>query len=94
MILKTILSTLLCLVLISGFCYSQSDYEWKLVKTQGDIKAYVKKLPNTKIKSVKVETTAITSLSELVTIIKDAPRHPEWVYLNKCHNKLIYYDFK
>lgn len=82
MILKRILSTLLCLVLISGFCYSQSDYEWKLVKTQGDIKAYVKKLPNTKIKSVKVETTAITSLSELVSIIKDAPRHPEWVYLN------------
>ena len=82
MILKRISSTLLCLVIISGFCYSQSEYDWKLVKTQGDIKAYVRKLPNTKIRSVKVETTAQTSLSELVSIIKDAPRHPEWVYLN------------
>ncbi len=61
---------------------SQEKYEWKLVKNSNNIKAYVKKENNSKVKSVKVETVAEASLSQLVSIIKDASSHNEWVFMN------------
>jgi hypothetical protein len=56
--------------------------EWKLVKNSNDIKAYVEDCPMDAIKKVRVETVVIASLSELVSIIKDAQSHNDWVFLN------------
>ena len=57
--------------------------DWKLVKNNNDIKAYVEEGPLSDIKSVKVETVVIANLSQLVSIIKDAESHSDWVYMNE-----------
>ena len=51
--------------------------DWKLVKNNNDIKAYVEEGPLSDIKSVKVETVVIANLSQLVSIIKDAENHSD-----------------
>ncbi len=62
--------------------YSDKNTDWKLVKNSNDIKAYVEDCPMDAIKKVRVETVVIASLSELVSIIKDAESHNDWVFLN------------
>ena len=72
----------LLFILSALFLEAQDEYAWKLVKTNNDIKAYVKKNPNTKIRTVRVETIAKAGLSEVVSIIKDAGNHKKWVFVN------------
>lgn len=56
---------------------------WKLVKCEENIKAYVCKLPDSPLKKVKVETTVNATLSQIVSIIRDADNHSDWVFLNE-----------
>ncbi len=64
--------------------FGQEGSDWKLVKNcDNNIKAYVKKVPGSQIKSVKVETVLEATLSELVTLIKDSEYHHNWVFLNE-----------
>jgi len=53
------------------------------VKNSDNIKAYVEKGPSSQLKKVKVETVVEASLSELISIIKDAGNHKEWVFMNE-----------
>ncbi len=78
--LKTLftLMSAMCVVILTA----QDEYAWKQVKSQDGITAYVKKNPDTKIRSVRVETIAAVGLSEAVSIIRDAENHYKWVYLN------------
>ncbi len=78
--LKTLftLVSAMCVVILTA----QDEYAWKQVKSQDGITAYVKKNPDTKIRSVRVETIAAVGLSEAVSIIRDAENHYKWVYLN------------
>ncbi len=59
-----------------------AQLNWKLVKDNEHIKAYVCKLPDSPLKVVKVETTLDASLSQLISIIRDADHHSDWVFLN------------
>ncbi len=78
--LKTLftLVSAMCVVILTA----QDEYAWKQVKSQDGITAYVKKNPDTKIRSVRVETIAAVGLLEAVSIIRDAENHYKWVYLN------------
>lgn len=67
---------------ITSLCQSQNNFDWKQVKSNGDIKAYVKKQEGSKIKMVKVETVTEATLSELVCLITDADNHSNWVFMN------------
>lgn len=70
------------LLLTAFLLEAQEEYAWKLVKTNNDIKAYVKKNPNSKVRTVRVETITTATLSEVVSIIKDAGNHNKWVFVN------------
>ncbi len=56
--------------------------EWKLLKDDNGIKVYTKKLPDLRIKKVKVESDAITSLSQIINLIKHAENHNNWVFMS------------
>lgn len=81
------LTFLLLFVFTVGMA-QDDEYEWKLVKSQKGIKSFVKKNPNTKIRSVKVETIVEATLSELFFIITNTDSHSDWVYLND-HSEII-----
>lgn len=64
------------------FLFGQDNSSWKKVKDSDDIVAYVQKLPSSQLKKVKVETVIKATLSEIITIIKDAENHKNWVFFN------------
>ena len=68
--LKYILLLIVSNVIFLNLCGQNKD--WKLVKENENIKAYVCKLPDSPIKKVKVETMVESNLSQLVSIIRDA----------------------
>ncbi|MBC8319337.1 MAG: hypothetical protein H8E34_01305 [Bacteroidetes bacterium] len=68
---------------LNNAALGQEESDWKLVKTNSDVKAYVKKVSYIQINKVKVESVVETTLSELVTLIKDAKNHCAWVFLNE-----------
>jgi len=69
---------------INSLLLGQDESDWKLIKScDNDIKAYVKKMPESKINRVKIETVIEASLSELVALLKDAENHHNWVFLNE-----------
>lgn len=71
---------------------NDGDGEWKEVKDNNGIKAYVMKLPDVAMKKVKVEAVAESSLSALVSLMIDAPRNKDWVYANAHACLLEKYD--
>ncbi len=71
------------LFFIAGQLVTQEDqFSWKLVRSNDGIKSYVRKNPDSKIRSVKVETIIEVSLSELVYVITNVDNHSEWVFFN------------
>lgn len=71
------------LLFLNILLQGQQTTEWKLVKNCDNIKAYVQKVPESKIKKVKVETLLDVTLTELVALIKDAENHNNWTFLNE-----------
>jgi hypothetical protein len=85
---RSVIALLLLFSFLTNALYSFPESEnklkdWKLVKNDNEIKAYVEQGPMNDIKSVMVETVVIASLSQLVSIIKDTDHHEDWVYLNE-----------
>ncbi len=77
------------LILLNVACsQAQDNNEWKLVKENNGIEAFVKDQKDSKIKIVKVEARVESSLSLLITIIKDADCHNQWVFLNE-HAEIV-----
>lgn len=77
------------LLLINVVLMGQKESEWKLIKSyDNNIKVYVKKVPESKINRVKIETVIEATLSELVALLKDAENHHNWVFLND-HSEII-----
>ena len=66
---------------------------WKLVKDDEHIKAWVEEGSMSEIKGVKVESIVEASLSQLVSIIKDAEHHKDWVFLNNDAYTLSVQDY-
>ncbi len=82
--LKAVIFTLLLnLILTNCLLFGQDSNDWKLVKNPCGINVYVQKQCNIDIKKVKVVAKANANLSEVVSVIKDAENHKNWVFLNK-----------
>jgi len=62
---------------------SGQNQPWRCVRNTNGIVVFSKKSPLTGIKIIKIETRVHTSLSALIALIKDAPGHKNWVFLNK-----------
>jgi len=59
------------------------DSSWKLIKEADGIKVYSKEINQSKLSEILVTTEAKTSLSALVSVVKDASNHKNWIYLCK-----------
>jgi len=79
---KFIVVSCAIILVFPGIAFGQELPEWKEVRDNDGIKAYVMKLPDVAMKKVKVETVVKSSLSSLVALMTDAPRNPDWVYAN------------
>ena len=78
---KTILLVLLALYSSTGIIQAQDN--WKLKTDKDGIRVYMKSMPNSKIKAIKVECFLQTSLSQLVAVIFDINATKDWVYSTK-----------
>ena len=70
------------IVLLNSFLVCQ-DTNWVLVKNCNEIQVYTQKVPDLQVKKVKVETVVVATLSQLITIFKDAENHSNWVFLSE-----------
>ncbi len=57
--------------------------EWKKIKDVDGISVYTTSKDNSELKTVKITAEAKSSLSALVSLIKDASAQKKWVFLNK-----------
>lgn len=78
--IKNILSSLLLLMVFS-VGYSQG--EWKLMSDKEGIKTYSRKLTDSKINAVKLESVFACSISQLVAVITDVTSYDRWIYNSK-----------
>jgi hypothetical protein len=73
--------TIVCLLLCS-FCFSQSNNNWQLYKSENGILVYSRKAENTNIKELKTIVYLKTSLNSIVALLNDWDSYPQWNY--KC----------
>jgi ribosome-associated toxin RatA of RatAB toxin-antitoxin module len=55
------------------------DNSWKHKKSEDGIEVYYRKVENSKINELKIETTVNSSLVSLVALLRDVPAYTEWV---------------
>jgi len=73
-------------VILSGLFGQASvsgQENWKLKSNKEGIAIYLRSLPDSKFKAVKVECEVVASLSQLVAVILDVKTGTEWVYSTK-----------
>ena len=56
--------------------------EWKLKKETEHIKVYYRKAADSRVNELKLLTTVNSSLSGLVSLLRDVPNYTNWIY--KC----------
>ncbi len=54
--------------------------EWKLVKDEDGIKAYVREVSGSDVKQVRVTMSVKSTLTAPVAIVRDVSSHPKWIY--------------
>ena len=57
-----------------------NDYSWELKKDKNGIQIYVRKVPDWAYHELKVTMEVESTLSGLVSALKDVPSYPNWVY--------------
>lgn len=62
---------------------SQEETSWKFVREDHGIKVFTNKTADSPLKEIKAQMLIHTTLSALVTLIKDVGNHHNWVYANK-----------
>ena len=73
------------LILITLFCsntLSAQNNGWELERETDGLKVYLRDATNSNVKEVKIETTFDESMSAIISLLKDVPAYPDWVY--KC----------
>lgn len=89
MILRTLLPVFICsYLLISSQLIAQQEDGWKLTRNQNNIKVYIRQHNETALKEVYARTDIKTSLSAIISVIKDTGNHHKWMYANKI-SKLL-----
>jgi len=58
------------------------ENKWKLQSETDGLKVYLRDFPNSNVKEVKIETVFDHSLSTIISVLKDIPAYPDWIY--KC----------
>lgn len=77
---KPILSSIALLFI---FAAAPAQGEWKLKTDRDGIRTYSKKLDDSKINAVKVESVFPASLAQFVAVIADVKSYDNWVYNSK-----------
>ncbi len=67
---------------------AQESEAWKLLKDEDGIQVYSKPDIYSDMKIIKAETVAKTTLSTLITLIRDAENHQNWVF-NCTHAEIL-----
>ncbi len=67
---------------------AQESEAWKLLKEENGIRVYSKPDIYSDMKIIKAETVAKTTLSTLITLIRDAENHQNWVF-NCTHAEIL-----
>lgn len=92
------LATLLVSLMSWGLCDAQDS--WKLKTESGGIRIFMRSVPNTAVKALKVECSINAGLSQLVAVLLDLDACDEWVYKSKSNilikrvspSELFYYS--
>lgn len=58
---------------------AQQD-DWVLSKETSGLKVYLRDAQNSNVKEVKIETTFDASMSTIISVLKDVPAYPDWIY--------------
>ncbi|NCI48330.1 lipid-binding protein [Sediminibacterium roseum] len=69
------------LIVICPFVHGQDD--WKLKSDKDNIKTYSKKLADSKINAVKIESVFPCSVSQFVSVLMDVDSYDDWIYNSK-----------
>lgn len=56
---------------------------WRCVRNTNGVEVYSKKSTETGIRIIRIDTRIKTTLSALVSVIKDTQNHKNWVFFNK-----------
>lgn len=72
---------LIPLLLFSALLPAQED--WKLKSDKDNIKTYSKKLADSKINAVKIESTFPCSPSQFISVLMDVDSYDKWIYNSK-----------
>lgn len=54
--------------------------DWKLKKEVNDLQVFVRKSEDSALKEIKVRYIANASMSNVVSVLRDVPAFPEWIY--------------
>jgi hypothetical protein len=76
---KYLPSFLLLLILSSA----DAQEDWKLKSDKDNIKTYSRKLADSKINAVKIESVFPCSVSQFVSVLMDVDSYDDWVYNSK-----------
>jgi hypothetical protein len=76
---KYLPSFLLLLILSSA----NAQEDWKLKSDKDNIKTYSRKLADSKINAVKIESVFPCSVSQFISVLMDVDSYDDWVYNSK-----------
>lgn len=76
---KYFLSAVLILSALTG----RAQEDWKLKSDKDNIKTYSKKLADSKINAVKIESVFQCSVSQFVSVLLDVDSYDDWIYNSK-----------
>lgn len=70
-------------IISAAFGRASGQENWKLKSNEDGVAIYLRSLPDSKFKAIKVECEVNSSLSQLVAVLLDVNTAPEWVYSTK-----------
>lgn len=73
-------NSLSIIALLFVFSVAQAQDDWKLKTDKDGIKTYSRKLTDSKINAVKVESVFPASLAQFIAVIVDVRSYDNWVY--------------
>lgn len=76
----------LLLLIVCSLCTVSiiaQEEDWKLKSDKDDIKTYSRKLADSKINAVKVESVFAVPATQFVAVLLDVPSYDTWVYNSK-----------
>lgn len=83
-----------------GTAQEPSTLKWQLVKDKDAVKVYTATPPSGSLKYIKVDALLYGTINKFISIFKDVPSQPGWVYKTKrsyiihanADNDLLYYN--